>query len=73
MNQELSKEIMHRPRLRNNLLRNRSDENILSNKLLCLIIKKAKRTYYSTLNEKKTKENKTFSKIVKPFLSDRNS
>ena len=60
MNQELSKEIMHRPRLRNNLLRNRSDENILSNKLLCLIIKKAKRTYYSTLNEKKIKEKQNF-------------
>ena len=75
MNKELSKEIMHRTRLRNNILRNRSDENkrkYSKQRNYCVsLLKKIKKKYCSNLNEKKITDNKTFWKTVKPFLSDK--
>ena len=75
MNKELSKEIMHRTRLRNNILRNRSDENkrkYSKQRNYCVsLLKKIKKKYCSNLSEKKITDNKTFWKAVKPFLSDK--
>ena len=75
MNKELSKEIMHRTRLWNNFLRNRSDENkrkYSKQRNYCVsLLRKTKKNYYSNLNEKKITDNKTFWKTVKPFLSDK--
>ena len=72
---KLSKEIMHRTRLRNNFLRNRSDENkrkYSKQQNYCVsLLRKTKKNYYSNLNEKKITDNKTFWKTVKPFLSDK--
>ena len=76
MNEELSKEIMDRTRLRNNFLRNISDENkrkCTNQRNYCVLLsRKTKKIYYSNLNEKKIVGNKTFWKTVKPFLSDKN-
>ena len=75
MNKELSKEIMHRTRLRNNFLRNRSAENkrkYSKQRNYCVsLLRKTKKNYYNNLNEKKITDNKTFWKTVKPFLSDK--
>ena len=75
MNKKLSKEIMHRTRLRNNFLRNRSDENkrkYSKQRNYCVsLLRKTKKNYYSNLNEKKTRDKKTFWKTVKSFLSDK--
>ena len=75
MNKELSKEIIHRTRLRNNFLRNRSEENkrkYSKHRNYCVsLLRKTKKTYYSNLNEKKSTDKKTFWKTVQPFLSDK--
>ena len=75
MNKKLSKVIMHRTRLRNNFLRNRSDENkrkYSKQRNYCVsLLRKTKKSYYNNLNEKKITDNKTFWKTVKPFLSDK--
>ena len=75
MNKKLSKVIMHRTRLRNNFLRNRSDENkrkYSKQQNYCVsLLRKTKKSYYNNLNEKKITDNKTFWKTVKPFLSDK--
>ena len=75
MNKELSKEIMHRTRLRNNFLRNRSNENKRkhSKQRNCFValLRKAKKNYYSNLNEKKITDNKTFWKTVEPLPSEK--
>ena len=75
MNKELEKEIMHITRLRKNLLRNRSDENkrkYSKQRNYCVsLLRKTKKNYYSNLNEKEIKDNKTFWKTVKPFFSDK--
>ena len=75
MNKKLSKEIMHRAQLRNNFLRNRSDENkrkYSKQQNYCVsLLRKTKKSYYNNLNEKKITDNKTFWKTVKPFLSDK--
>ena len=75
MTKQLSKEIMKRPRLRNNFLRNRTEENkILYNRQrnYCVsLLRKSKRGYYENLNIKNVTDNKLFWKSVKPLLSDK--
>ena len=75
INIELSKETMHRTRLRNNFLKNRSDENkrkYSKQRNYCVSLpRKTKKNYYSNLNEKKITDNETFWKTVKAFLSDK--
>ena len=75
MNKELSKEIMQRTWLQNNFLRNRSDESkreYSKQRNYCVsLLRKTKKNYYSNLNEKKTTDNKTFWKTVRPILSDK--
>ena len=64
---------MRRTRLRNNFLRNRSDENkrkYSKQRSYCVsLLRKTKKNYDSNLNEKKITDKKTFWKTVKPFLS----
>ena len=75
MTKQLSKEIMKRSRLRNNFLRNRTEENkILYNRQrnCCVsLLRKSKRGYYENLNIKNVTDNKLFWKSVKPLLSDK--
>ena len=71
---KLSKEMMHRTRLRNNFLRNRSDENkkkYSKQRNYCVsLLRKTKKNYYNNLNEKKItatkfsgKQSRLFSQI----------
>ena len=73
MTKQLSKEIMKRSRLRNNL-RNRTEENkILYNRqrnYSVSLLRKSKRGYYENLNIKNVTDNKLSWKSVKPLLSD---
>ena len=77
MNRALSKEIMTRTRLRNNFLKNRSEENkrkYSKQRNYCVsLLRKSKSEYFGNLNEKKKKisDNKKFWKTVKLFLSDK--
>ena len=73
MNKTLSKAIMLRTNLRNKFLKNRGNENKTSyvkqrNHCVCLL-RKTKREYYSSLDQKKICDNKAFLKIVKLMLS----
>ena len=75
MNNEISKAIMTRTRLRNHFLKNRSNRNrdlFRKERNLCLsLIRKSKKDYSSNLNEKQIADNKRFWKTVKPFLSNK--
>ena len=66
---------MHRTRLRNTFLRNRSNEHKRKHSkqrnYWVSLLRKNKNNYYSNLNEKKITDSKTFWKTVKPFLSDK--
>ena len=74
MNKTLSKEIMKRTKLRNKFLKERTDENkkrYTSERNYCvLLLKKTKKTYHNSLNEKDVSDNKTFWKTEKRFISD---
>ena len=75
MTKQLSKEIMKRSRLRNNFLRNRTEEiKILFNRQrnYCVsFLQESKRGYYENSNIKNVTDNKLFWKSVKPLLSDK--
>ena len=73
INNEIFKAIMTRSRLRNRFLKNRSEENRKlfgkqRNKCVSLL-RKSKKGYFATLNEKNITDSKSFWKAVKPFLS----
>ena len=69
MTKQLSKEIMKKSRLRNNFLRNRTEENkILYNRQRNYCVSKT--GYYENLNIKNITDNKLFWKSVKPLFSD---
>ena len=61
-------------RFRNKYPRNKTDENkrkYTKQQNYCVsLLRKLKREYYSSLDVKNATDNKTFWKIVKPFLSD---
>ena len=71
----LSKEIMTKTRLRNKLLKDRSEENkkkYSKQRNYCVsLLRKSKSDYFGNLNEKNINDNKTFWKTIKPFLSDK--
>ena len=75
MNKTLLKAIMLRTRLRNVFLNNRTRVNrkkYSNQRNLCVsLLRKSKREYYSSLNEKKICDNKKFWKVVKPMLSNK--
>ena len=75
MNNEISKAIMTRTRVRNRFLKNRSNGNrdlFRKQRKLCVsLLRKSKKDYFSNLNEKQITDNKSFWKTVKPFLSNK--
>ena len=75
INAEISKEIMIRSRMRNRFLKHRSDENrrlFQKQRNKCAsLLRKVKKEYFSSLNISKVEDNKSFWKIVKPFLSNK--
>ena len=75
MNKTLSKAIIHRIRFRNKYLRNKTVENkrkYTKQRNYCVsLLRKSKREYDVNLDVKNITDNKTFSKTVKPFLSDK--
>ena len=64
MNRALSKEIMRRTRLRNNFLKDRSEESkrkYSKQRNYCVsLLRKSKSEYFGNVNEKKISDNKTF-------------
>ena len=75
MNRALSKEIMTRTRLRNNFLKDRSEENkrkYSKQRNYCVsLLTKSKSEYFGNLNEKKISDNKRFWETIQHFLSDK--
>ena len=67
---------MTRSRLRNRLLKNRSEENrklFRKQKNKCVsVLRKSKKDYFANLSEKSITDKKRFWKIVKPILSKKN-
>ena len=75
MTKELSKEITPRSILRNNFLKNRTEENKMRytkqrNKIMSLL-KNAKKKCYGSLDAKKVKSSKQFWEAIKPLISDK--
>ena len=72
MNKTLSKEIMKRTKLRNKFLKERTNESkqwYTSKRNYCVsLLKRQKKNYYDSLNEKDVSDNKTSWRTVKPFL-----
>ena len=75
MNKVISKAVMDRTRLRNNILKNRSAENKLAynrqKNYYVSLTRKSKRDYYNNLDNRNVTDNKLFWKTVKPFFSDK--
>ena len=75
MNKTLSKGIMKRTKLRNKFLKESTDESkkryTIQRNYCVSLLKKTKKNYYHSLDEKDVSDNKTFWKTVKPFLSDK--
>ena len=66
---------MHRTRIYNKYLRNKTDKSkrkYTKQRNYCVsLLRKSKREYDINLDVKNITDNKTFSKTVKPFLSDK--
>ena len=75
MNKSLSKAIMHRSKLRNIYIKNKTDinkRNYAKQRNFCVnLLRKVKRDYYSALNISNVTDNKTFWKTVKPGFTDK--
>ena len=75
MNETLAKAIMHRSKLRNIFLENRTEENrknYAKQRNLCVTLsRKSKKEYFANLDEKKLCDNKKFWSVVKPILSNK--
>ena len=75
MNRELSTAIMTRTRLRNKFFKEKTIENRKNynkQQYYCVeLLRKVKKKYYDSLDEKHVTDNKTFWKTVKLFLSDK--
>jgi len=75
MTKRLSKEIMHRSRLKNNFNSNPTDENkrlYKKQRNLCVsLVNIEKKNYYNNLDLKIFKDNKTFWRTIKPLFSEK--
>ena len=75
MTKNLRKEIMLRSRLRNTFLKTKTEESKqLYNKQrnLCVtLLRKAKRSYFSELDNRVLKDNRKFWKTVNPLFSEK--
>ena len=74
MNKKLSKEIMKTSHLRNKFLNTKSDiDRKVYNKqrnYVVSLLRNEKKNFYSNLNTEVVPDNRTFSKTVKPILSE---
>ena len=75
MSRTLSKKIMKRSGLRNKLLKSNSEadkKNYAKQRNYCVpLLRKTKKKYYGNLDSRKIKDNRTFWRTVKPFLSNK--
>ena len=75
MTKSLRKGIMLRSRLKNNLNKQRSDENWNNYKKqrnFCVkLLRQTEEKYFSDINVKSISDNKKFWKIIKPFFSNK--
>ena len=75
MTNDLSKDIMKRPRLRNKYLKNNNEENrklYTKQRNYCVfLLRKTRTAYYENLDEREVSDNKLFCKTVKPSLSEK--
>ena len=72
---DLRKAIMNRSRLLNKFRKKNTDQNKWAYKKqrnLCVkLLKRAKKTFYNTLDVKKVSDNKTFWKTIKPNFTEK--
>ena len=75
MNKKLSKEFMHRSKLKNLFHKNPTERNKMQYKKqrnVCLsLLRKEKKKYYNNLDLKLFKDNKLFWKRIKPLFSEK--
>ena len=75
MTKSLRKAIMLRSRLKNNLNKQRSDENwdnYKKQRNFCVkLLRQTKEKYFSDINVKSISDNKKFWKTIKPFFSNK--
>ena len=75
MTNDLRKAIMNRSRLLNKFKKDNSKQNKWAyekQRNLCVkLLKKAKRTFYNTVDVKKISDNKTFWKTIKPNFAEK--
>ena len=75
MNKTLSKEFMHRSKLRNNYYKNPTDENkdlYKKQRNYCVVLlKRKKKNYYNSLDLKAFEDSRKFWRSVKPLFSDK--
>ena len=66
---------MHRSRLRNKFLRERTNESKITynrQRNICVsLLRKTKRVYFANLNTKSMKDNRKFGKTVNPLFSEK--
>ena len=76
MGKRLSKEIMHRSKLKNKLNKNPTEENrnvYRKQRNVCVnLLRKEKKHYFSNLDIKVFEDNRKFWKAIKPLFSDKN-
>ena len=77
MSKKLRKEIMKRPKLKNNFNKNRNHENWCKYKTqrnYCVnLLRKSKKQYFSNINVSDATDNKSFWKPVKPYFNNKGS
>ena len=77
MTNDLRKAIMNRSRLLNKFRKENTEQNKWAYKKqrnLCVkLLKRAKKTFYNTLDVKKISDNKTFWKTIKPNFTKKQS
>ena len=77
MSKKLRKEIMKRPKLKNNFNKNRNHENWCKYKTqrnYCVnLLRKSKKQYFSNINVSGVTDNKSFWKPVKPYFNNKGS
>ena len=75
INKTILRAIMNQMRLRNRFLKDMPDANRVAcntQRNYCVsFVRKAKRSYYGNLDDKKIVENKTFWKTIKPYFKDK--
>ena len=75
MNRILSKETLKRCRLRKKFLKSKSEADkknyVKPRNNYVSLLRRTKKEYYGNLDPKKVEDNRTFSRTVKPILSNK--